>query len=139
MEELDKMQNWLRRYPGWEDSLWVDFLNPAPGYSGLFPQGMEIRSRQVDVLGNQQVSCRYRFVLYRQVPGQEDCAADAQWLLDFQDWVLRQSAAGLAPRFGDFPEQEHMQAQKGALQQSGQTKVYAVTLIADFVRQYPAA
>ena len=138
MEELDEMRSWLQNYPGWEGSLWVDFLGSTPGHSGLFPQGLEIRSRQTDVLGNQQVSCRYRFVLYRQAPRQEDSTEDAQWLLDFQDWVLRQSAAGLAPRFGELPEQEHMQAQKGALHQSGETKVYAVTLIADFVRQYTA-
>ncbi len=138
MKDLEKMQSWLQTYPDWEDNLQVDFLEAAPGNAGLFPEGLEIRSRQVDVLGNQQVSCRYRFTLYRQMPGQEDSAADALWLLDFQGWVQQQSAAGLAPRFGDLPEQEHLQAQKGSLQQSGQTKVYAVTLVADFVRYYAA-
>lgn len=138
MKDLEKMQTWLQTYPGWEDTLQVDFLEAVPGNAGLFPQGLEIRARQADVLGNQQVSCRYRFTLYRQKPGQEDSAEDAQWLLDFQTWVQQQSVAGLAPRFGDLPEQELMQAQKGTLHQSGQTKVYAVTLIADFVRQYAA-
>lgn len=138
MKDLEKMQTWLQTYPGWEDTLQVDFLEAVPGNAGLFPQGLEIRARQADVLGNQQVSCRYRFTLYRQKPGQEDSAAAAQWLLDFQAWVQQQSVAGLAPRFGDLPEQELMQAQKGTLHQSGQTKVYTVTLIADFVRQYAA-
>ena len=138
MKDLEKMRTWLQTYPGWQDDLKVDFLEPAPGNAGLFPEGLEIRSRQVDVLGNQLVTCRYRFTLYRQITGQEDSADAAQWLLDFQDWVQQQSAAGLAPCFGSLPEQENLQAQKGMLKQSGQTKVYAVTLMADFVRQYTA-
>lgn len=139
MKDLEKMQNWLKTYPYWTDDLQVDFLESVPGNAGLYPEGLEIRSRQADVLGNQQVFCRYRFTIYRQTPGQEDSLEDAQWLLDFQDWVQRQSAAGLAPRFGDIPEQEWLQAQKGTLKKSGQTKVYAVTLVADFVREYTFA
>ncbi len=139
MRDLEKLQNWLKTYPYWTDDLQVDFLGSAPGNAGLYPEGLEIRSRQADVLGNQQVSCRYRFTIYRQTPGQDSSLEDAQWLLDFQDWVQQQSAAGLAPRFGDLPLEEWLQAQKGALKKSGQTKVYAVTVVADFVRQYPVA
>lgn len=114
----------------------MDFTEQAPGNAGLFPKGLEEISRREDVLGNLQVTCRYRFALYRQTAGQGDGTADAQWLLDFQNWVQQQSAAGLAPHFGDVPARERLQAQQGALQAASQTGTYVVTLIADFMKVY---
>ena len=135
MTDLEKMQQWLQTYPGWQDSLQVDCAEPAPGNAGLFCEGLEERARQADVLGNLQIACRYRFTLYRRV-SRDNGAADARWLLDFQNWVQSQSALMLAPHFGDVPHLERMQAQKGALRDCGQTGLYAVTLTADFTKAY---
>jgi len=133
MTDIEKMQNWLLSYPGWEDTIKLDVTEPTPGNAGLFCDGLEERSRQMDVLGNQQIACRYRFTLYRRA-GRD--AENAVWLLDFQNWVQTQSALGLAPRFGDIPHLERMQAQKGTLKDRNQTALYAVTLLADFARTY---
>ena len=135
MTELEKMRQWLQSYSGWKDSLLMDFTELAPGNAGLFCEGLEERDRQEDVSGNLQIACRYRFTLYRRV-SRDNGAADARWLLDFQNWVQSQSALGLAPRFGDIPYLERMQAQKGTLKDRGQTGLYAVTLTADFAKVY---
>ena len=133
MTDMEKMQQWLRSCPGWEDRLSVDVTEPAPGNAGLFCEGLEERSRQTDILGNQQILCRYRFTLYRRT-GRD--AENAVWLLEFQNWVQTQSALGLAPRFGDIPHLERLQAQKGTLKDRSQTNLYAVTLTAEFTRIY---
>ena len=135
MTDLEKMQQWLQTYPGWQGALQVDCTDPVPGNAGLFCEGLEERTRQADIVGNLQFACRYRFVLYRRV-SRDGGAADARWLLDFQNWVQRQSTLGLAPHFGDVPHLEQMQAQKGMLKDRGQTSLYTVTLTADFTRVY---
>ena len=135
MTELEKIRQWLQTYPGWADSLQVDMTEQTPGNAGLYCEGLEERTRQEDVLGNLQITCRYRFTLYRQV-GRDTGVDDAAWLLDFQNWVQQQSALGLAPCFGDVPHLERLQAQKGTLKDRGQTGLYAVTLLADFTRVY---
>ena len=135
MTDLEKMQQWLQTYPGWQDTLQVDCADPAPGNAGLFCEGLEERARQEDIAGDLQISCRYRFTLCRRV-NRDGGETDAMWLLDFQNWVQRQNALGLAPRFGDVPYLEQMQAQKGMLKDRGQTALYAVTLTADFIKVY---
>ena len=138
MTDLERLRQWLQGYPNWEESLQVDFAEVRPGNAGLFPNGLEETGRREDVLGNVQIDCRYRFVLYRHTAGQADGTANAQWLLDFQNWVQQQSAVGLAPHFGDVPSRERMQAQKGTLKEVSQagTGTYMVTLIADFRKVY---
>ena len=36
MTELEKMQQWLQGYSGWQDALQIDCTEPAPGNIGLF-------------------------------------------------------------------------------------------------------
>ena len=135
MTDLEKMQNWLQSYHGWVDSLQLDVTDSAPGNVGLFCDGLEERSRQRDIFGNLQITCRYRFTLNRRV-SRDSGEADALWLLEFQNWVQSQSALGLAPRFGDIPHLERMDAQKGNLKDRGQTTLYTVVLTAEFTRIY---
>lgn len=139
MTNLTKMRSWLLTFPGWDNS-WVlhtDRTEAEPGNSGLFPLGAEELSRKEDVLGNVTVLCRYRFYLYR-VAEQADPLANAQWLLEFQQWVRQQSATGAAPRFGDDPKQERLRAEKGKLSEISQTGTgtYIVTLTAEFIKKY---
>ncbi len=138
MTQLEKLKVWLQTYPAWEDTIQVDFAEDIPGNTGLFPTGVEELSRREDVLGNLQVECRYSFDLRRQVAGGCDGTANAQWLLDFQIWVQQQSAGGLAPHFGDVPQQERMQVRGGSLKAVSPvgTGTYIVTLMADFMKVY---
>ena len=139
MEDIEKLRQWLVTFPRWgEQPLHVDHTDAAPENSGLFPAGLEELSHTRDVLGNGKVRCRYRFVLHRLVTVGDDVADNAQWLLDFQNWVRQQSALGLAPTFGDEPAGERILAQKGRRIEGAQpgTGVYEVTLTAEFVRHY---
>ena len=139
MTNLTKMRNWLHTFPGWDENcvLHTDHTAAEPENCGLYPQGGEEISRREDVLGNVSVLCRYRFHLYRLVQ-LADPLANAQWLLQFQQWVRQQSATGAAPRFGDDPGQERLRAEKGKLSEISQTGTgtYMVTLTAEFIKNY---
>ena len=37
---LEKMKAWLQTFPGWEDTLQIDYVEAAPGNCGLYPQGV---------------------------------------------------------------------------------------------------
>ena len=138
MTEIEKMRQWVQTFPGWNETLHIDYTGAVPGNTGLFPVGMEEVRRTEDVLGNVTVFCRCRFTLYRVTTGQADNTANAQWLLDFQDWVRQQSALRLAPTFGDEPNRERLRAEKGKLKNASQTGtgVYAVELTAEFVKKF---
>ncbi len=138
MKILEKVQQWLQTYPGWEDSLTVDMIPSGGGNAGLFPGGVVEHSRREDILGNRQVRCSLSFALRRQAAVGEDNRDHAAWLLDFQQWVGLQSLAGLTPRLGDVPQQETMQAEKGSLQRVSSTGIgtYTVTLTANFIKLY---
>jgi len=138
MENLEKLRLWLRSFPGWEGQLSVDYTDAAPINSGLYPLGVEEVSRREDLLGGVTVRCRSRYELRRVSTGQQDSTDPAAWLLAFQDWVRAQSAAHLAPTFGDEPHEERIRAEKGKLQKADQTGTgtYAVTLTAEYTKKY---
>lgn len=140
MTDLEKLKTWLATYPGWEADkpFFVDDAAPKPGCVGLFPQGLEQVSLRRDITGGQKAACRYRFYLYRASALEENQEENARWLLDFQNWVEAQSAGGLAPRFGDVPQEERLRAEGGSLQKTGKlgSGLYALTLTAEFTRIY---
>ena len=140
MTDLEKLKTWLAAYPGWEEDkpFFVDDAAPKPGCVGLFPQGLEQVSLRRDITGGQKAACRYRFYLYRASALEENQEENARWLLDFQNWVEAQSAGGLAPRFGDVPQEERLRAEGGSLQKTGKlgSGLYALTLTAEFTRIY---
>ena len=138
MTALEKMVQWLKTFPLWEDDLHIDDLGAAPSNTGLYPGGLEEVSRREDVLGNVTVVCRLHFLLYRRTARQQDNGESSRWLLQLQDWVQKQSAAGLAPVFGDDPQKERIRAEKGKLQEASQTGTgkYVVAITAEFEKQY---
>ena len=137
MQELEKMQNWLKTYPGWDPS-WEIHLDCTDGNSrnpGLFSRGLEVKNRKTDLIGNVTVYCLYRFQLLLTEPDREQAAKK---ILDFQNWVGEQSAMGLTPAFGDDPAGETMTAEKGRLAQMRRpgTSFYQVGLTARFTKHY---
>jgi hypothetical protein len=132
---LEKMKGWLQTFPGWEDTLCVDYTDGVPGSSGLYPRGVTEISRWEDVLGNVAVRCRCVFTLRRSACPSED---NARWLLDLQQWVMEQNRLGLVPQFGDDPRQERIRAYEGRLDKSFQTGsgLYTVQLSAEFTKLY---
>ncbi len=138
MTALEKLVQWLKTFPLWEDDLHIDYLGAAPSNTGLYPGGLEEVSRREDVLGNVTVVCRLHFLLYRRTARQQDNGENSRWLLQLQDWVQKQSVAGLAPVFGDVPRKERIRAEKGKLQEASQTGTgkYAVSITAEFEKHY---
>lgn len=139
MTSITKLRNWLITFPRWTGNFQVqaDYTDGVPTSYGLYPLGAEEISRREDVLGNVTVRCRYRFHLYRVSP-LADRSANANWLLEFQQWVRQQSATGAAPQFGDEPKEEIIRAEKGKLNEISQsgTGTYVVTLTVEFVKKY---
>lgn len=139
MTALEKMVQWLKTFPLWDDAkLHIDYLAAEPENAGLYPQGLEEVARREDVLGNVTVLCRLHFMLYRRTFGQQDSGENSTWLLQLQQWVQSQSALGLAPVFGDAPEKERIRAEQGKLQKARQTGtgLYAVAITAEFEKHY---
>lgn len=131
---LETVKNWLQTYPGWE-GIQLDYVDDLPGNSGLYPRGLKELSSREDVLGNKQVRYRWDFLLRR---GAAPGADNAQWLLDFQQWVAQQDAMGLKPRFGDEPKTERICAFEGRLDSHKQvgSALYAVQLTVEFTKLY---
>ena len=102
---------------------------------------MEV-SRRRDILGNVSVTNQYNFGLYyvfEKSPGDDTGATiNADWIMDFQEWVQEQSVTRQAPTFGDVPNQEIIMAQNGVLYGAdGEgTATYMVQLSVQFIKKY---
>ena len=132
---LEMMKAWLETFPRWEGTLQIDYADAVPGNSGLYPKGITELSRREDVLGNVRSRYSCAFTL-RRAAGQGH--ENAQWLLDFQNWVMEQDRLGLAPKFGDEPSSERLRAFEGRLDSRHQagSNMYTVQLTAEFTKLY---
>lgn len=130
---LEALTRWLQTFPQWEDSIRIDFVDARPGSTGLYPKGLKEISRREDVLGNLTVRCRYDFLL-RKLGGSGE--ENANWLVQFQNWVMEQDRQGLAPQFGDDPKLERIRAFEGQLHSHAQvgSALYTVQLSAEFTK-----
>ena len=144
MTALEKVRDWIATYPGYSslDGLSVDYTDAKPANGGLMPGGLTEISRKEDVLGNVTITNQYNFTLYfifAKSPGDDTGAEEnAQWLLDFQDWVQAQSISRSAPAFGDDRRKETIKAQNGTLLGTDEegTACYTVQLTAQFIKIY---
>lgn len=144
MTALEKIREWIKTYLGCSQlqGLSVDYTDEVPANGGVNPSGLLEVSRKRDILGNVTVTNQYSFTLYfvfAKAPGDDVGAEEnAQWLMDFQDWVQTQSITGKAPVFGDAPRQEIIKAQNGSLftADSEGTAVYSAQLSVQFIKRY---
>lgn len=142
---LEKMRAFVESFPDFDvlgSGLSVDYADRVPDCAGLFPSGLvEVRRRR-DLLGNVETDNQYNFALYMVMgksPGDDAAATlNAEWAMAFQEWVQDQSARGLAPTFGDYPRQERVQAQNGAIYSADAegTAVYAIQISASFTKRH---
>lgn len=145
MTALEKITGLVKGYPRANilRDFQVDFTDQIPANGGIFPSGLVEVSRKTDLLGNTAVTNQYNFGLYyvfEKAPGDDAGAAvNADWLMDFQEWVQEQSACGLAPVFGDVPRQERIMAQNGVLYDARDEGLatYMVQLSVQFVKIFP--
>lgn len=144
MTALDKIRDFIRQYPGADifRDFHVDYTDQIPFNGGVFPSGLTEISRSRDILGNTAVINQYNFGLYyvfEKSPG-DDVGAEvnANWVMDFQEWVQEQSVTGAVPTFGDEPRSETITAQNGVLYDADEegTAMYMVQLTVQFKKIY---
>ena len=144
MTSLEKISGFIRQYPGADifRDFHVDYTDQIPSSGGVFPSGLTEISRSRDILGNVTIVNQYNFGLYyvfEKSPGDDIGAMEnADWLMDFQEWVQEQSVFGAAPTFGDDPKSETITAQNGVLYDADEegTAMYMVQLTVQFKKIY---
>ena len=148
MTALDKIRAFIKSYPGADilRNFRVDFTDQIPGLEtgegSIFPSGLVEISRKTDILGNTTVTNQYNFGLYYvflKAPGDDTGAAyNADWLMDFQEWVQEQSVLGRVPVFGDDPRREKIIAQNGVLFDATEEGLatYLVQLSVQFIKEF---
>jgi len=144
MTALAKIREFIGSYPGADilQNFRVDYTDQIPSNGSIFPSGLVEVSRNIDLFGNVTVINQYNFGLYyvlEKAPGDDAGATgNADWLMDFQEWVQEQSALGLAPVFGDVPRQERIMAQNGVLYSAEDEglALYMVQLSVRFVKEF---
>lgn len=144
MTAIEKIRDFVKRYPGADifRDFHVDYTDQIPCNGGVFPSGLVEISRRRDILGNTTVINQYNFGLYyvfEKSPGDDVGAAEnADWVMDFQEWVQKQSISGNAPIFGDEPNSETITAQNGVLYGADKegTAMYMVQLTVQFKKYF---
>lgn len=144
MSVLKTVREWIQTFPGYGElnSVSVDWTEQVPGNGGIMPGGLIEIARSKSVTGMVTVQNQYNFTLYFVFPKApyDDAGAEenAQWLLDFQEWVQAQSCTRKAPQFGDEPSKESIKAQNGALfgTDAEGTALYTVQLSIQFIKKY---
>lgn len=144
MTALEKIITWLGTYPGYDilSTFQVDFTDRVPANGGIFPSGLVEVGRISDILGTVLVTNQYNFGLYYvfEKADRDDVGAtmNADWLMDFQEWVQEQSVTGQAPVFGDLPRDEKIMAQNGVMYATDEEGIatYMVQLSVQFKKTY---
>lgn len=144
MSALAKIREWLSTFPGNNclESLQVDYVPAEPGNGSIAPSGLLEISRNKNILGNITVENQYNFGLYyvfeKSTDDDEGSTQNADWLMDLQEWIQEQSIIGKAPKFGDEPSTERIQAQNGSIFGADEegTAIYMVQLSVNFSKIY---
>lgn len=144
MTPLQKIREFVEGFPGADifQQFKVDFTDQIPAHGGIFPSGLVEINRRTDIFGNVTVENQYNFGLYyvfeKALGDDAGATVNADWIMDFQEWVQEQSAAGSAPMFGDVPEDEYIIAQNGVLYDTTDEGVatYMVQLSVRFKKEY---
>ena len=145
MTDLERLQARLETYPraGELTSYQVDYTDQLPGCFGVFPAGMVEVERTENLLGQVTVQNQYNFALYvvfAKAPGDtEGAQINADWVMDFQQWVQEQSVLRKAPTFGNIDQhRERLRAEIRALYDAELTgtAMYMVRLAATFWKHY---
>ena len=144
MTALERLKAWLATFPRFDilSAFQVDYTDRIPANGGIFPSGMVEVERMEDILGNVEVTNQYNFGIYyvfAKAAGDDAGAlVNADWLMEFQEWVQEQSIRRLAPTFGDEPNAERLMAQNGVLYEAegDGTATYVVQLSIQYKKRF---
>lgn len=142
MTPIETIKNWIATYPGHNilSEFSVDYTDQIPANGGIFPAGLTEVSRTQDVTGDTLVQNQYNFGLYyvfEKSPGDDEGAEiNADWIMDFQEWVQEQSITGQCPKFGDRTTE--IKAQNGSMYDANAEGLatYMVQLSVSFEKTY---
>ena len=142
MNALETIKAWIATFPQHNilSDFRVDYTDQIPANGAIFPAGLVEVSRTKDVTGDVLVRNQYNFGLYyvfEKSPGDDTGACiNADWIMDFQEWVQEQAIAGEAPQFGD--RTLAIKAQNGTLYDAGSdgTATYMVQLSVAFEKEF---
>ena len=150
MSNLEKMREWLRTFPGTDnrpgmpEEFTIDHVSEDPFKAGLHSNGTTEIGRTEDIVGNITMTNQYNFslgVVMEKDPNLDDVATDnAEWVMNFQQWVTEQSITNQAPTFGNINTgDEIIRAQNGSFAQrvSDGAGMYMTTITARFTNYYP--
>jgi hypothetical protein len=143
MNALSIIRDFVGKYPGADvlRDFQVDFVDQIPANGGIAPSGLVEVSRKRDILGNVTIRNQYNFGLYcvfEKAPGDDvGATTNADWVMDFQEWVQAQSVSGKAPVFGDVHREERITAQNGALYAANEegTAIYMIQISVEFIKK----
>lgn len=144
MTALEKMRAWIATFPGFDilSSFQVDYTDHVdPGTGSISPSGLVEVSRQTNILGVVSITNQYNFGIYcvfeKAVGDDVGASINADWLMEFQEWVQEQSVLGFAPVFGDDPREEKIMAQNGVMYDAGEgTATYMAQLSVQFIKKF---
>ena len=144
MTPLEKIRTWLKTFEDFDilEHFRVDYTDQVPANGGIFPSGLVEVDRRQDIFGSVTVTNQYNFGIYyvfEKAPADDAGATiNADWVMDFQEWVQYQSVTGSAPVFGDVPQQEKIMAQNGVLLEANAdgTATYMVQLSVQFIKKF---
>ena len=144
MTPLEKIRTWLQTFEDFDilNHFRVDFTDQVPANGGIFPSGLVEVDRRQDIFGSVTVTNQYNFGLnyvFEKAPGDDAGATiNADWVMDFQEWVQQQSIRRKVPVFGDEPQRETVKAQNGTNSYADidGVGVYTVHLSINFIKKY---
>lgn len=142
MTPLETIRKWIATYPRYDilNDFSVDYTDQIPSNGGIFPSGLLEVSRTEYITGAITVENQYNFGLYYvfEKPAGDDAGAEinAEWIMDFQEWVQAQSITGNVPVFGD--KTLEIKAQNGSLYDTDAegTATYMVQLSVNFEKTF---
>lgn len=124
MTKLEKIKTVINGYEGFAilDNFRIDYTDALPANAGLFPAGLVELERDTDILGNTEVQNQLNFALYvvlNKAAGDDELAEiNADWLIDFAEYIQDINIKHQHPAFGDYPESEVIIASDGHLYDS---------------------
>lgn len=138
MTEIQKMREWLLTYPGMpqDDKFQIDYYSNDPSNASLTPNGLiEVGRNEYNdgmLAVTNQLNFNLEIIMSKPPDHSEDSASNAEWLLNLQKWVQRQSVLRKAPTFGNIDQHDEViRAQNGSVLESvdeGGVFLYLVTI-----------
>lgn len=142
MSVIKTVKDWISTYPGYAtlEDMQVDFFDPIPNNGSIAPSGMMEISRTEYIGGIVEVQNQYNFALYfvfyKPPDENEQAQTNADWVLDFQEWVQEQDIKKKVPTFGR--QTISVLAQNGMLYAAdGEgTGIYTVQLTINYKKEF---